>query len=132
MTPEAIALHYLDNLDAKVHAFSREIRDDPSRESSWTPFHPEPRAAGSSRGARTSEGGPANGLDALHASAKTHPRVTGSHLRERVTHGATYASQVLKLVAEPDYRADDAQGDGHAVRGQPRTITPTFRDRSRA
>jgi 3'-5' exoribonuclease len=40
MTLEAIALHYLDSLDAKVHAFTREIRDDPFRESSWTPFHP--------------------------------------------------------------------------------------------
>jgi 3'-5' exoribonuclease len=40
MTPEAIALHYLDNLDAKLHVFTREIRDDPSRGSSWTPFHP--------------------------------------------------------------------------------------------
>jgi 3'-5' exoribonuclease len=39
MTPEAIALHYLDNLDAKIHVFTREIRDDPTRESSWTPFH---------------------------------------------------------------------------------------------
>ncbi|MBX6315467.1 MAG: HD domain-containing protein [Isosphaeraceae bacterium] len=39
MTPEAIALHYLDNLDAKIHLFTREIRDDPGRESSWTPFH---------------------------------------------------------------------------------------------
>ncbi len=38
MTPEAIALHYLDNLDAKVHTFTREIRDDPARESNWTPF----------------------------------------------------------------------------------------------
>jgi 3'-5' exoribonuclease len=38
MTPEAVALHYLDNLDAKIHAFTREIRDDPCRESSWTPF----------------------------------------------------------------------------------------------
>ena len=38
MTLEAIALHYLDNLDAKIHAFGREIRDDPSRDSSWTPF----------------------------------------------------------------------------------------------
>jgi 3'-5' exoribonuclease len=38
MTLEAVALHYLDNLDAKIHAFNREIRDDPSRESSWTPF----------------------------------------------------------------------------------------------
>ena len=38
MTLEAVALHYLDNLDAKIHAFTREIRDDPSRESAWTPF----------------------------------------------------------------------------------------------
>jgi 3'-5' exoribonuclease len=38
MTPEAVALHYLDNLDAKIHAYTREIRDDPCRESSWTPF----------------------------------------------------------------------------------------------
>ncbi|MGE3822289.1 MAG: 3'-5' exoribonuclease YhaM family protein [Isosphaeraceae bacterium] len=38
MTLEAVALHHLDNLDAKLHAVTREIRDDPSRESSWTPF----------------------------------------------------------------------------------------------
>ncbi len=38
MTLEAIALHYLDNLDAKIHTFGREIRDDPSRDSTWTPF----------------------------------------------------------------------------------------------
>ncbi len=38
MTLEAVALHYLDNLDAKLHTFGREIRDDPSRDSSWTPF----------------------------------------------------------------------------------------------
>lgn len=40
MTPEAIALHCLDNLDAKVHLYTREIRDDPGRESNWTPYHP--------------------------------------------------------------------------------------------
>jgi 3'-5' exoribonuclease len=39
MTLEAVALHYLDNLDAKIHTFTREIRDDPGRESNWTPFH---------------------------------------------------------------------------------------------
>jgi 3'-5' exoribonuclease len=38
MTPEAIALHHLDNLDAKLHAVTREIRDDPCKETSWTPF----------------------------------------------------------------------------------------------
>ena len=30
MTPEAIALHHLDNLDAKVHEFARSIQDDPN------------------------------------------------------------------------------------------------------
>lgn len=39
MTPEAIALHYLDNLDAKINTFTREIRDDPSRETTWTAFN---------------------------------------------------------------------------------------------
>ncbi|CAN5733447.1 OB-fold nucleic acid binding domain-containing protein [soil metagenome] len=39
MTPEAIALHYLDNLDAKVHSFTREIRDDPTVDSSWTAYN---------------------------------------------------------------------------------------------
>jgi 3'-5' exoribonuclease len=38
MTPEAIALHYLDNLDAKIHSFTREIREDRG-ESAWTPFN---------------------------------------------------------------------------------------------
>jgi 3'-5' exoribonuclease len=40
MTPEAVALHHLDNLDAKVHLVTREIRDDPTRDASWTPFNP--------------------------------------------------------------------------------------------
>jgi 3'-5' exoribonuclease len=39
MTPEAIALHHLDNLDAKVHNFAREIRDDRNQASSWTPYN---------------------------------------------------------------------------------------------
>jgi 3'-5' exoribonuclease len=38
MTPEAIALHLLDNLDAKVHSFTRDIREDRNQASSWTPF----------------------------------------------------------------------------------------------
>src|SRR5262245_35771752 len=38
MTPEAIALHYLDNFDAKVHSFTRDIREDRNAESAWTPF----------------------------------------------------------------------------------------------
>jgi 3'-5' exoribonuclease len=39
MTPEAIALHYLDNLDAKVHSFTRDIREDRNSTSAWTPFN---------------------------------------------------------------------------------------------
>jgi 3'-5' exoribonuclease len=39
MTPEAIALHYLDNFDAKVHIFTREIREDKNNTSAWTPFN---------------------------------------------------------------------------------------------
>ena len=38
MTPEAIALHHLDNLDAKVHEFTRSIADDPNAGSNWTPY----------------------------------------------------------------------------------------------
>jgi len=38
MTPEAIALHHLDNLDAKVNEFTREISDDPVTDSHWTPY----------------------------------------------------------------------------------------------
>jgi 3'-5' exoribonuclease len=38
MTPEAIALHHLDNLDAKVHSFTRDIRDDRNENSAWTPY----------------------------------------------------------------------------------------------
>jgi 3'-5' exoribonuclease len=39
MTPEAIALHHLDNLDAKVHTFTRDIREDRNQSSAWTPFN---------------------------------------------------------------------------------------------
>lgn len=40
MTPEAVALHHLDNLDAKVHEFARTIAEDPNAQSNWTPFSP--------------------------------------------------------------------------------------------
>jgi 3'-5' exoribonuclease len=39
MTPEAVALHFLDNFDAKVHSFTRDIRDDRNQESAWTPYN---------------------------------------------------------------------------------------------
>jgi 3'-5' exoribonuclease len=40
MTLEAIALHYLDNLDAKLHAVAREMRDETAIAAGWTPFNP--------------------------------------------------------------------------------------------
>jgi 3'-5' exoribonuclease len=38
MTQEAIALHHLDNLDAKINEFMSLIESDPNSQSSWTPF----------------------------------------------------------------------------------------------
>ena len=40
MTPEAVALHSLDNLDAKLHEFQRAIQDDPNSNSHWTLYIP--------------------------------------------------------------------------------------------
>ena len=39
MTLEAVALHLLDNLDAKMHSFHLLMRDDPNVESPWTNYH---------------------------------------------------------------------------------------------
>jgi 3'-5' exoribonuclease len=38
MTPEAMFLAALDNLDAKVHTFTRDIREDRNATSAWTPY----------------------------------------------------------------------------------------------
>ena len=40
MTPEAIALHHLDNLDAKTNEFQSLIDSDPNATSNWTPYQP--------------------------------------------------------------------------------------------
>jgi 3'-5' exoribonuclease len=40
MTPEAVFLYYLDNLDARVHAFARDIKEDKNPQSAWTAFNP--------------------------------------------------------------------------------------------
>lgn len=40
MTPEAIALHYLDNLDAKLHNATQLMREDVNSDSPWTTFQP--------------------------------------------------------------------------------------------
>ncbi len=38
MTLEAIALHFLDNLDAKMHSLGQLIREDANTDSNWTPY----------------------------------------------------------------------------------------------
>ena len=40
MSPEAVALHAIDTLDAKVNEFLKILREDPNAESDLTPFHP--------------------------------------------------------------------------------------------
>jgi 3'-5' exoribonuclease len=40
MTLEAIALHYLDNLDAKMHGISQIMQEDANADSPWTPYQP--------------------------------------------------------------------------------------------
>lgn len=39
MTVEAVALYCLDNLDAKIAAFTQQLRDDPNVDSPWTNFN---------------------------------------------------------------------------------------------
>jgi 3'-5' exoribonuclease len=38
MTLEAVALHFLDNLDARMHSIGQLIREDANTASNWTPY----------------------------------------------------------------------------------------------
>lgn len=38
MTAEAVVLHYLDNIDAKLEAFFRAVSEEPGANDSWTPY----------------------------------------------------------------------------------------------
>ncbi len=40
MTLEAIALHFLDSLDARIHNVSQLISEDVNKDSPWTVYHP--------------------------------------------------------------------------------------------
>lgn len=40
MTLEAMVLHYIDNIDAKLHEFTSAIEDDMNKDASWTPYSP--------------------------------------------------------------------------------------------
>ena len=58
MTLEAVALHHLDNLDAKLASFTQLMKDCPNVESNWTQYHTNlggscTRARGSSRARRS-------------------------------------------------------------------------------
>ena len=39
MTLEALTLHYLDNIDAKIHAFNKEISGDKDPSDNWTKYN---------------------------------------------------------------------------------------------
>lgn len=41
MTLEALTLHYLDDLDAKLHSFETLMREDVNSDSPWTVYHPQ-------------------------------------------------------------------------------------------
>ena len=41
MTLEATALHYLDDMDAKLHSFEQLMREDANVDSPWTVYHPQ-------------------------------------------------------------------------------------------
>ena len=41
MTLEAVALHYLDDLDAKLYGFEQLMREDANPDSPWTVYHPQ-------------------------------------------------------------------------------------------
>ena len=40
MTLEAVAVHSLDNLDARLHSFHQQMRDDANVDSPWTQYNP--------------------------------------------------------------------------------------------
>ncbi|MFT5299428.1 MAG: 3'-5' exoribonuclease [Mariniblastus sp.] len=40
MTLEAITLHFLDSLDAKIHSVTQLIEEDANKSSDWTVYHP--------------------------------------------------------------------------------------------
>lgn len=40
MTLEAVALSFLDNLDAKINSFEQLMSEDPNTDSAWTHYHP--------------------------------------------------------------------------------------------
>lgn len=40
MTPEAMIIHLIDNLDTRMHMVLRELKDDRLSATAWTPFNP--------------------------------------------------------------------------------------------
>ena len=94
MTLEAVALHHLDNLDAKIHSFQQLIRDDPNIESHWTNFNQPSRP-------QVVQGRPQVALKSLRSITVTaRPRLTAwnyahkpLHLNEHVTAAELPAGQ---------------------------------------
>ena len=75
MTIEAVALFCLDNLDAKIHTFQQQLRDDPNVGSRWTHFNPN-------LGRKLFKGGDGTGerIDRMKVRTDDSRRVHGSVL----------------------------------------------------
>ncbi len=58
MTLEAVALCYLDNLDAKINTFSHLMAEDPNVDSPWTTYNPNLERKLFKGGRRKAESGP--------------------------------------------------------------------------
>ena len=93
MTLEAVALHQLDNLDAKVHSFDQLMRDDPNVDSGWTNLPPRPGPQTVSREAPIR-------IAAMHSQLPTGPAGTDDGPDSVGCHG-WLAQPCSALLAKP-------------------------------
>ena len=99
MTLEAIALHHLDNLDAKLHNFEQLIRDDANLDSSWTQFH-------HNLNRKLFKG--ANERRRMRRNTP-HRQALAPHVEVQLSAGQTHGTprsfgDILRHVNDPDYR----------------------------
>ena len=86
MTLEAVALHQLDNLDAKMHSFPQLMLDDPNVDSSWTNFH-------ASLGRKLYKGSAAPGAGRPRKTGSSPARPGGCADRLRGKGGQSHAAE---------------------------------------
>ena len=103
MTLEAVALHHLDNLDAKIHSFDTLIRDDPNVDSGWTIFH-------HSLGRKLFKGeperppGPNASMSGQHRGGLPPKRFASITKSWPCMHSDDLEKRVLHLVKQPGYK----------------------------